>query len=159
LGLLVAGWLAKLIKVIYQVAKFILVGTLNTFVDWGVLNLLIFLTAIASGPFYSVFKGAGFVIASINSYFWNKYWTFNKPVSSVSQPGEQKSASKEILQFFVVSLIGFVMNVGVASLIVNWWGPQFGITAKLWANVGALCGTLVGLVWNFLGYKLIVFKS
>ncbi|TSC52602.1 MAG: family 2 glycosyl transferase [Parcubacteria group bacterium LiPW_39] len=170
LGMWVAGRLAKLIAVIYQLAKFILVGALNTFVDWGVLNLLIFLTTIASGWFYSGFKGISFMVAVVNSYFWNKFWTFNKTRmdADINKPrinaddadnGTRKSAPKEFLQFFVVSCIGFALNVGVATLIVNVWGPQWGLAEKVWANIGALGGTLIGLTWNFLGYKLIVFKG
>lgn len=160
LGLLVAGWLAKLIKVIYQVAKFVLVGALNTFVDWGVLNLLIFLTSIASGWPYSAFKGASFLVATVNSYFWNKFWTFKKlsPEGASASVESEKVSGKEFLRFFIVSCIGFALNVGVATLVVNVWGPHWGLAEKVWANVGAFGGTLVGLVWNFLGYKLIVFK-
>lgn len=161
LGMLVAGWLAKLIKVIYQVAKFVLVGALNTFVDWGVLNLLIFLTAIASGWSYSVFKGISFLVATVNSYFWNKFWTFKKlsPEGASAGVESEKVSGKEFLRFFIVSCIGFALNVGVATLVVNVWGPHWGLGEKLWANIGAFGGTLVGLVWNFLGYKLIVFRS
>lgn len=162
LGMWLAGLLAKFIKVIYQIAKFVLVGALNTFLDWGVLNLLIFLTTIASGPLYSVFKGISFLVAVINSYFWNKFWTFKKSPAmsdaSTFNAGPPKAVGKEFLQFFLVSAIGFAFNVGLATLIVNVWGPHWGLAAKTWANIGALGGTLVGLVWNFLGYKLIVFK-
>ncbi len=168
LGMLVALVIAQKIKVIYQVAKFVLVGALNTFVDWGALNLLMFLANIASGPFYSVFKGTSFVVAVTNSYFWNKFWTFKKTASSQAAPDEKKSTGKEVLQFFIVSAIGFALNVGVASLIVNVWGPHFNLfginwsselAVKRWATFGAFIGTLVGLVWNFLGYKLVVFKK
>lgn len=79
--------------------------------------------------------------------------------ASTFSAGQPKAVGKEFLQFFVVSCIGFALNVGLATLIVNVLGPQWGVSAKLWANVGALGGTLVGLVWNFLGYKLIVFKN
>lgn len=158
IGMFLAILIAQKIKVIYQLAKFVLVGALNTFVDWGILNLLMFLVGITSGPLYSVFKAVSFVFGVTNSYFWNKFWTFKK-VSSVPLASEdKKSVSREIWEFFIVSLIGLGLNVTAASLVVNVWGPHFGIGAKLWANVGALCGTLAGLVWNFLGYKLVVFK-
>src|SRR3989344_8409758 len=68
-GMFAAYWLAKKIKVFYQIAKFILVGALNSFVDWGILNLLMFLTSIAAGGMYSAFKGISFFVASTNSYF------------------------------------------------------------------------------------------
>lgn len=183
-GMFVAYWLAKRIKVFYQLAKFVLVGGLNTFVDWGILNLLMFLTGIAAGSLYSVFKGVSFLVATTNSYFWNKFWTFrpaaersaadvvpafgersqgdsNEELRAISEAGRGNvgtGSTKELLQFFIVSLVGFLINVGAATLLVNVLGPQWGLGAKLWANVGALAGTLLGMSWNFLGYKLVVFK-
>jgi putative flippase GtrA len=166
LGMWLTYLIAQKIKIIYQIAKFVLVGILNTFVDWGVLNLLMFLTSITSGVYYTVFKGISFLFATTNSYFWNKFWTFSKPRIDADVKTQinadnkmQKSAPKEFLRFLVVSAIGFLLNVSTATLIVNVWGSQFGIGDALWANIGAFCGTLTGLTWNFLGYKLIVFKS
>lgn len=159
IGMLAAIFLAQKIRVMYQLAKFVLVGALNTFVDWGILNLLLYFADVTSGPLYSTFKGASFIVAVVNSYFWNKLWTFKKaPTAAPAGEEEHKSAGQEILQFFLVSVVGFALNVVVASLVVNYWGPQFGIGPKVWANVGALGGTIIGLAWNFLGYKLIVFK-
>ena len=159
-GMRAAYSLAKKIKIFYQLAKFVLVGSLNTFVDWGILNLLMFLASISAGSLYAVFKGISFLIATTNSYFWNKFWTFKKISAAgiaTSQPPQENA--KEWLQFFIVSLVGFSLNVGMATFLVNVLGPQFGLSAKLWANVGAFGGTVLGMSWNFLGYKLVVFKS
>ncbi|HCX27972.1 MAG TPA: hypothetical protein DHI91_02420 [Candidatus Portnoybacteria bacterium] len=154
-----AGLIAKKIPVIMQFAKFGAVGALGTVLDFGVLNFLIYLTAISAGGGYSAFKGVSFLVANINSYFWNKHWAFKKEVPVGAPPAETKTAAKEYSQFLVVSVVGFILNVGIATLIVNVWGQRWGVDAKLWANVGAFGGTLVGLLWNFLGYKLIVFKG
>lgn len=135
---------------IKQAIKFVLVGTLNTIVDLGVLNLLIFISGVASGLGYTAFKGVSFILAVINSYFFNKFWTFK------SRGG---AAKREFVQFFVVSVIGFGINVGVASLVVNIIGVKLGIAPKIWANIGAVCATLAAMTWNFLGYKFIVFKN
>jgi len=131
--------------IVRQFTKFFLVGTMNTLVDLGILNLLILISGISSGLEYSVFKGISFLVATTNSYFWNKRWTF-------------ESGQKKFGQFLIISTIGFVINVGVASFLVNLIGPQAGLTTKVWANVGALAGSAIGLIWNFLGYKFIVFK-
>jgi len=158
LGMWVATLIAPKLKFVYQLAKFVLVGALNTFIDWGILNVLIFLTSATSGYLYTVFKGVSFLVATSNSYAWNKFWTFKKPVGQ-EVAVHKKTTGKEFLQFFVISVIGFLFNVGMATFIVNVWGPQSGIDERIWANIGALGGTLCGLLWNFLGYKLIVFKD
>lgn len=147
----VAYFISKKIPVISQLAKYLTVGLANTLVDLGVLNLLIFLSGIAQGTAFSVFKGISFVAAVVHSYFWNKAWTF----------GEIKTekTKQEFSQFFIISAIGFAINVGIASLVVNVIGTQFGISPELWATVGASIGSVIGLAWNYLGYKFIVFKK
>jgi len=149
--LYITSLLGKKVPVIFQAGKFATVGISNTLIDWGVLNLQILLTGITAGLFYPVFKGVSFLVAIINSFLWNKFWTFKK--------GEAEKAGKEFLQFLVISAIGLGINVGIASLAVNVIGPQAGISPKIWATVGALIATMFSMVWNFLGYKFIVFKK
>ena len=149
-GLYAAYFLARKIKVIYQAAKFILVGALNTFIDLGVLNLFILVTSVASGYLFVTFKGISFTIAVINSYFWNKHWTFKS--------GKDETG-REFIQFIIVSVIGFFINIGTAAFIVNGIGPQAGIGESLWATVGALAAVVTSLGWNFIGYKFWVFKE
>lgn len=148
-----ALWLTSLLSclfpVLLQIAKFVAVGGLNTLLDLGILNTLIFLSGIAVGWWYSIFKGISFIAAVINSYFWNKHWTF----------GVGGTASvKEFSQFFVVSLVGFGINISLASFVVNVIGSPENISLERWANIGAFATTIVSLIWNFLGYKFIVFK-
>jgi len=151
LGVFVAYLIGKKFPVIYQIAKFLLVGIFNTLVDFGVLNFfLIFVFGVTSGALYTISKIISFLVAATNSYFWNKIWTFShKKASSVAEAGK----------FFLVTGIGFGINVLVASFIVNVIGPQFDISAKLWANLGAFIAAVVVTTWNFLGYKLVVFKE
>ncbi len=151
LGLFVASIVGKKVLAIYQMAKFVLVGALNTMVDFGVLNFLMWISGIYVGLFYSIFKGLSFLAASTNSYFWNKHWTFEKK--------EEAFAHQEYFKFLVIVGIGFLINVGIATFVVNIIGPQFGISKELWANVGAFIAILFAWVWNFTGAKFIVFKS
>jgi len=147
----VAYFIGKKIPVIFQLAKYFTVGIANTVVDLGILSLLILISGIAQGIAYSVFKGISFVIAVIHSYFWNKSWTFGATKTTKTK--------QEFSQFFIVSIIGFAINVGIASVVVNVIGTRFGISRELWATIGAAIGSVIGLAWNFVGYKLIVFKG
>lgn len=135
----------------YQFFKFAVVGVINTLVDFGVLNLLIISSGHSSGIYYSVFKGLSFTAAVINSYFWNRFWTF--------KDRQEKNPAAQFGKFILISIIGFGINVGTASLIVNVIGPQFGIRPAIWANVGALLAIAVSWVWNFSGYKFWAFKK
>ncbi|MDD5431104.1 MAG: GtrA family protein [Candidatus Pacebacteria bacterium] len=137
--------------VVLQFVRFGIVGGFNTLFDLGILNLLIYLTDIDAGIYYSVFKAISFCIAVINSYIWNKFWTFKTA-------GEPVRAG-EAIKFFAVYLVGFGINVSVASILVNFIGAPEGIDGKIWANIGALTASFTGLFWNFLGTKFIVFKK
>ena len=55
--------------------------------------------------------------------------------------------------------VRFVINVAVASFIVNVIEPPGHISPRLWANIGAFSATLISVLWNFWGYKFIVFKK
>ncbi|MFC1663652.1 GtrA family protein [Patescibacteria group bacterium] len=147
----IAHILAKKIPVILQIVKFFLVGISNSFVDFGVLNFLMWITAVFSGWLFSLFLGLSFSLSVINSYFWNKYWTFEKK--------ETKPGPKEFSKFYIIAGVGFLLNIIIASFIVNVIGPQFGFNEKIWANIGKGIAIFCICTWNFLGYKFIVFKK
>lgn len=137
--------------VFFQFGKFIIIGLANTALDFGILNLLIFLTGIERGHLYSTFKSVSFVVGIINSYLWNKFWTF--------ESAESKWAGKQFFQFVMISAVGFVINVATASLVVNFIGPVGGVSPRLWANIGAFVAIVISVFWNFFGYKFIVFSN
>ena len=149
-ALIVSYFLSRLFNIVYQFAKFILVGSLNFLIDMGVLNFLIFYTGISVGLTQSAFKGISFIAAVINSYVWNKFWTFSH--SKTNRVG------KEFLQFLVISTVGFFINLGVDYYLVNIIHPFWGMQAKTWAQFSAMIAAIIALVWNFIGYKFIVFE-
>jgi len=151
LGIWIAWLLGKKFLWIFQAAKFLLIGALATLVDLGVLNLLIWISGLAAGLPFSIFKGISFIVATCSKYLGDKLWAFEKM--------ERIGMGKEFNQFFIVTLIGLGINIGAASLIVNVAGPQFGLTEKIWANIGAILAAFGSAVWNFFGYKFIVFKK
>ena len=149
-GIAIAKIIGRYFKVIFQLAKFTLTGVFNASIDFGILNILMVFSGITAGVGYVIFKSVSFIIANLNSYFWNRMWTF-----------EEKGGGegREYLKFLIVSIIGLLINVGAASFIVNFTNPSFNLNDNQWANIGAAVGSLAGLLWNFLGYKLIVFKK
>ncbi|MBI4992066.1 MAG: GtrA family protein [Candidatus Harrisonbacteria bacterium] len=148
-GYAAAYWLSQWWPVMLQFIKFAIVGGLNFTIDLAVLNFLIFLSGISVGYFYTAFKATSFVLAVINSYFWNKYWTFHV---------EGAPQAVEFTKFIAVNLIGFGINVSVASAVVNLVGAPPGISETIWANVGAVTASVTALFWNFIGMKFVVFK-
>jgi len=148
-GLYIARWLSKFWPALWQIAKFLVTGVLNTLVDLGVLNFLIYITNIAAGLWYGVFKGTSFLIAVVNSFFWNKYWTFED---------RQPLAGSQFVKFLAVSAAVLLLNVGTATFVVDVIGPRGGIDPKIWANVAAVAASIVSFAGNFLGYRFLVFR-
>ena len=146
--------LLKKYPIIGQFVRFGLIGGLNTGVDLVILNTLMFLAGVYEGTGYSFFKAISFCAAASFSYFMNKHWAFKDRT--------KKKQVQQFSQFFAVSVVGAIINVSVATIVVTYAKPIVGtalINDALWGSVGALGGTAVGLIWNFFGYKLLVFKK
>ena len=152
-GLMVASLVADRVPSFFEFSKFAIVGVLNSGVDFGVLNSLILVTGAAAGVAFLAFKSVSVTLGVINSYLWNKYWTFQV---NVSEPG---AARREMVAFLVVTLAAVAVNVAGADVIVNVIGAPRGVSGKLWANVGAISGAGLTLFTNFFGYKFFVFKK
>ncbi len=163
-GLIVASFIARKIALVWQLAKFLVIGVMNTLVDLGVLALITILVASDTRhasestwftlatlvvTYYSLYKAISFIVANINSFFWNKYWTFGSEA--------RNSNPHQFVQFFLVSLVGFAINVIVASVLFSALSTQFTIGQA--GLIGAAMGSIIGLAWNFVGYKFFVFKK
>ena len=101
IGLATLRFLSRWVKILWQMAKFIVVGGLNTFLDFAVLNLLIASTGISAGGQFSLFKALSISVAIMSSYFWNKHWTFDG----------SRGGKTEFIEFLLVSLVGMAINV------------------------------------------------
>ena len=146
-GISIAWFIGKKIAILWQFSKFALVGVLNTAIDFGILNLLILLTGITSGLGIIPLNAVSFTTAVINSFFWNKKWVF------------QSRKDANFLTFFAITLIGLSINSGIVYMITTFVPPVFISSNTIWVNIAKVLATGVSLVWNFTGYKLIVFKK
>jgi putative flippase GtrA len=142
-------WIGKKIPIFFQFAKFITVGLANTAVDFGVLNFLMWSSGIYEGKSIILFNVISFLIAAIHSYIWNKLWTFGMK--------EKTNVVGQFLQFIIISLIGVLINSGIVYIIATW--VNLGTSKEIWVNIAKIVATIVSLVWNFVGYKFIVFKK
>lgn len=154
LALVVGRFLSHWLGFIQQFVKFIIVGFLNTAIDFGVLNLLSLYTGLTSGLIIGGVNVPGFIIAATNSYFWNKFWVF----SQKRQPGEKVSYS-DFLTFIAVVAIGAVLNGGIVVCLTTYVSPLFGLSPERWLNISKAFATVFNLVFNFLGLKFFVFKK
>jgi putative flippase GtrA len=132
-------------KTLKQVVIFVAIGILNTGIDFLVLNILLALVGAPGAGGYIVIKGISFIIANVNSYFWNTKFTFSAK-RNVASFGK----------FFVATAIGFGVNTLVATLVYH---LTIGWGILIAGNTGALVGTIASMVINFILYKYVVFKK
>ena len=135
----------------FQLGKYGVIGVLNTFLNAGIYNLLIFLTDTAIGFILDLFFVMAFIITVINSFFWNKYWSFEEKRTEVF--------GKEALNFFGVSTFVAIINIAMLHIIVNTIGAPANIEPKIWANIALAFTIITAFLGNFFGYKFIVFKK
>lgn len=138
--------------VFHKLVKFLTVGVLNTGIDFFVFNTLIAATGMDKGAPIALFKSFSFLCALVNSYEFNRFWTFDEEAA----PSRTK---REFARFAGITIVGFLVNVGTTSLIVATMHPLAGLSQVRWDNVAAVAATVLNLAWNFVGYKFFVFKS
>lgn len=148
----------KIKEGLLQFLKFIFVGMLNTAVDLGVLNFLVLLfDSLEKSRSFVLYKTISFIAAVSFSYLCNKYFVFNDHNEEQSKANMRNEGKK----FFIVSVVGFLLNVSISSFsfyvlseIYNGQASWYVLT-----SASALSGSVVTLLWNYFGYKLWVFRN
>jgi putative flippase GtrA len=162
---LICLWLAYLIgkklPFVFQVAKFVLIGALATVVDLELFELSVWLfsiasltttvSALSSAGVLIASKGASFFLATCAKYWGNKYWAFEK--------SEKENWKKEMVKFFMITLVGLILDVGFFFYFSKILGPQFGTPLEVWVKLSVILAAIAAASWNFLGYKFFVFKK
>jgi putative flippase GtrA len=139
-------------KELTRFLKFAVVGTVGAMVDFSILYLL----HVVVGWSLVVSNTISFTCAVLSNFTWNRIWVYpdsrTKPVSS------------QLVQFFVVNIIGWAINTGILVLLAS---PLTGLAAtlpfvvaagrtagadlahKLGYNAAKVFATGVVLFWNF----------
>ena len=143
-------WTAFLIgrKVLffYQITKFLLVGAAATVIDLKFFELLSWFSVN-----FIISKGISFIGATSLKYWGNKHWAFLQH--------ESINMHIEIIKFFAITLIGLFIDVLSFYYFVKIIGPQFSIPVAIWVKFSVIFAALIAALWNFLGYKFLVFKK
>ena len=197
--------------VVSQLLRFAAIGFLNTGLNFLVVNAVSKSLGINAGLNLGYVSGVGFVVATVQSFFWNRNWAFGGSQAvdllkdflhlvmvgflgvlavglailgsklmaqayfyallliiffvvefifwkSFGFSTQNMSAEKNpFLLFVIVSVIGLLINSTVVSLVSS----HFIVTQNLDLNknIAIVIATAVSLFWNFLGYKIFVFKK
>ena len=142
-GLLLCDTIGRKYLFIDQAGKFALAGAFADVIDIKVFQLLILLV-----PFSLFFKGVSFIIAMAIKYWTNKHWAFEQH--------ERDNMGRELVQFFLVTLVGLALDVASFYYFSR---IKTGISTHFWVELSIIFAALVAALWNFLGYKFLVFKK
>jgi len=133
-----------------KIVRFGAVGVLNTLLDFATLNVLMVVFGATVGTPLLLCNAAAFLVASLNSFFLNKKWTFaHKAPSSL----------KQYLVFLTLMLGGLAINSLVIGLLTA--GPlrPARLSPALWVNTAKVGATAASMVWNYLACHYIVFRK
>src|SRR3989344_5412961 len=136
-----------------QFGRYAAAGFLSTAIDFSVLNFTSYLTGITAGVVVGWVNAPGFLIAVVNGYLWNKLWVF--------KDYDGKNLFSDFPKFFAVGIGGLIIN-SVLIIALTTYAPASIILAvggSKWLNVAKFIANTAVLVWNFLGFKFIVFKK
>jgi HAD superfamily phosphatase (TIGR01668 family) len=90
---------------------------------------------------------AASLFAMLNSFVWNRLWTF--------EVRGKEERLKQMRRFYAVSLVGLVINNVVFTILFNIIPGH----RTLSMFVGRAMGAMVAAVWNFLGSRHYAFKK
>lgn len=142
-----------------QFLQFAVIGFMNTFLDLLILTSLSFITGITKGGGAAGLKAISFGIVSFVSFLANKKWTFKEKTKEIGQEAKKYS------QFMFITVVGLGVNTGVVFIVTNYFSPlylpivNFQLTERMWLVFASLVATAFSLIWNFIGYKFVVFKK
>lgn len=152
IGIWLGIFLSRWVVIMVQFSKFVAVGLSNTAIDFGILNMLSMLTGITAGLQVGGVNVPGFVAAVVNSYFWNQNWVFKGRESG-------EGILHDFPKFLAVSVIGLIINSGIIILTTNYGEAVIGLQPEMRLNIAKVIATGVVLMWNFVGYKFLVFRK
>lgn len=115
--------------------RFAAVGVAATSAHYAVLIALTELGGVDPVPATAV----GFAVGAVVSYVLNRAFTF------AARPAIASSLAK----FLAIALVGAFINAGIVALLIG---------QGLYYLVAQVIATLVVLVWNYAGARLIVFR-
>ena len=151
-GVFLGGVLGRYVRPFFrELGKFSAVGFLSASIDFVVLNVASSITGVTAGLVVGPVNIPGFVLATLNAYFWNKLWVFKTAEN-------RDRLFREAPRFFTVTLVGLIINSAVLIILTTYTAPV-GLSSIVWLNLSKVVATFAATLWNFFGYRHLVFAS
>lgn len=127
-----------------QFVKFVLVGCSTTAIYLGLLFILLH-DPLGIRIIYPVAVTLAFIPATLNSYFFNRRWTF--------RAGPHRN--EMLVKFFTIQTASFVVNLVVIAFLIE----QMGFETQNQKFVAAVIGNCFIIATNFIGNKFWTFQK
>jgi len=118
-----------------QFAKFVIIGVFNTALNYGTFFILLSYTS------YLISLVFAHLIGVINSFIWNKYWTF----------GSKELRLDEFVKFNMLYIVYFIVNAVMLIFMVN--------ILHITPQMGQLIALPILTIISFVGQKYWSFKK
>ena len=135
----------KLLKKHAEKIRFIIVGGVNTALDFGILFLLTFM---GMDKIVANYFSTG--ISLIFSFFANKSFTFKH---------KSGNAKKQFALFLIITLIGLWVIQPIVIWVSSAALAPYVTNEPLNLFIAKLIATVASLIWNYILYSRIVFKK
>ena len=132
---------------IVQFLRFCVVGSLNAIIDFSILNLLLWAFPSQDTWHVLAYNSLAVLLASINSFFCNRYWTFQQSRSITFE---------EVYRFVVVAGGTIIMNDLLMLLLAHLF-PGIMRSGLIGANGLKLAAIIGTMSISFFGMRLWVF--
>lgn len=139
----------KLKKGSVRFSKFTAVGLSNAVVDFGVLNLFLWLAATRDPWQLAIYNGIALVLANINSYFWNTRWTFR---------GRAERSRRQRVLFTLQALVNVGVSNGLFWVLIRPVLIYTEVPTYLAGNVAKVISVLVASTISFFLMRYLVFS-
>lgn len=130
-----------------------LLSNIRKFLGAAFLGIAILVAVVWGARFqfgFGYYLGALLVLAFGEVFLWKAF--------RVNLTAQIKPVQTELFLFLSVTVIGALINSGIVAGVTGRVAPLFGLNQELWTNLVKAGATAVSLVWNFVGYKLLVFR-
>lgn len=130
-----------------RVAKFLSVGFISFFIDFSILNALSMASNINKGAGAAFFSAISFLFANLNSYYFNKRWTF-----------KENNSNAKYRTFLKISIIGAMANMAIIYVMTSFIHQSL-FSGIVWLNISKFSATILVSSFNYISYKRFVFNS
>jgi putative flippase GtrA len=138
-----------LTAILVQFIRFCVVGGLNTSVDVLVFNLLVWGLPTQDSGLLVVYNSLAYAVGALNSFCWNKLWTFKQRSSATND---------QLVRFAIVTSIGIICNDAFLWLATTML-KSLSLNSFLWINIAKVSAIAGSVAVSYLGMRFSVFTK